>query len=526
MNSLILTVDLGTSGPKVALFDAMGKLVGYEFEEVPLLLFENGGAEQRPSDWIAAIKKSYARLITNTKVNPKDVIAINCTAQWCGTVAVDAQGKELMNSVIWMDTRGAEYVKKLANGLLKVDGYDILKITNWLRITGGAPNLSGKDPLGHIFYIQNQLPEIYQKTHKFLEPKDFLNLYFTGIFAASHDSITSYWVTDNRDLNRVHYHDGLIRSSGLNRAQLPDLVPTNSILGKIKKEIAEEFGLNPDVQVIVGAGDIHTAAIGSGAVKDGEGHLYIGTSSWIVCHTPHKKVDVLHNIATIPSAMPGKYIVADEQQTTGACLEFLRSHLFFPEEDGLGTGPAPKDFFRRLDRLVEKTNAGSNGVMFLPWLNGERSPFDDKYARGGFYNLSLKNTRADLCRAVFEGVALNSKWLLGYVEKLAGKEFEHVNFIGGAANSSVWSQIIADIYDRPIRAIKDPIISNSRGTALLALVALGMMKMEEIGSSVEVRETFIPNKDHHALYQEKFERFVEICKFNRPIQEKLNRIPK
>jgi len=519
---LIMTVDLGTSGPKVALFDTTGKLVGYEFEEVPLLLFENGGVEQRPSDWLNSIKKAYSRLILQTKVDPKGIIAINCTAQWSGTVAVDSKGNVLMNSVIWMDTRGTKYVKKLVDGLIKIDGYNVLKIMKWLQITGGAPNLSGKDPIGHILYIQNELPEIYSKTHQFLEPKDFLNLYFSGRSAASYDSITLHWLTDNRDINHIQYHDGLIRDSGIDREKLPDLVPTNSILGKIRKEIAAEFGLAETVQIISGAGDIHTAAVGSGAVKDFEAHLYIGTSSWLVCHTPHKKVDVLHNMGTIPAAIPGKYIIANEQQTTGACLEYLRTKLFHPD-DALESGPAPKDFYKRVDTLVKNTPAGSGGMIFLPWLNGERSPFDDRTTRGGFFNLSLKNTRGDLCRSVFEGVAFNSRWLLGYVEKLAGKKFQAINFIGGAANSSVWSQIIADIYDRPIRAMKDPLISNSRGTALLALVALGMLKIEDISKSVEVRETFHPNPKNRTLYDETYESFLEIYKRNKSIFAKLNR---
>jgi xylulokinase len=128
-----------------------------------------------------------------------------------------------------------------------------------------------------------------------------------------------------------------------------------------------------------------------------------------------------------------------------------------------------------------------------------------------------------LCRSVFEGVALNSRWLLGYVEKMAGKKFEAINFIGGAANSSIWSQIFADIYDRPVRAMKDPLISNSRGTALLALVALGMLKVEDISKTVEVRETYLPNPKNRNRYDETFASFLEIYKRNKSIFAKLNR---
>src|SRR5215510_3878535 len=162
--ALILTFDLGTSGPKVALFDSKGKCLGHEFEEVPLLLSEGGGAEQRPSDWTNAIRNCYKKLIATTGLNPKNIIGINVTAQWSGTVCVDKNGKELMNSIIWMDTRGAEYVKELTHGPIRVEGYGVGKILKWVKLTGGGPTKSGKDSIAHILYIKNKLPDIYEKT--------------------------------------------------------------------------------------------------------------------------------------------------------------------------------------------------------------------------------------------------------------------------------------------------------------------------------------------------------------------------
>jgi xylulokinase len=525
MDELILTVDLGTSGPKVALFDTKAKLIGSAFEEIPLLLFENGGAEQRPADWIAAIKSCYSRLIYETKANPKHIIAMNCTSQWSGTVAVDRQGNPLMNSIIWMDSRGAASLKKLNSSLLNVDGYDLFKILKWLKITGGAPSKAGKDSLAHILYLKDALPEIYAQTYKFLEPKDYLNLYFSGQFLSSYDAITLHWVTDNRDINKIDYHPGLIKMVGLDREKLPDLVPTNSIVGKIRKEIAQEFGLNEDVQLISGAGDVHSAAVGSGAVNDYEGHLYIGTSSWIVCHTPVRKTDVVHNIGTIPSGIPGKYMVANEQQTMGACLQFLRNNIFYPK-DALNPAPPPENFYAVADQLVDSVAPGAGGLIFMPWLYGERSPYDDSTVRGGFMNLTLAHTRAHLFRSVFEGVALNSRWLFQYVEKLAGRKFEHINFIGGGAKSATWCQIFADIYDRPIHAMKDPILCNSRGTAILALLALGKTDLASIGKLVEVQKVFDPRAEYRSLYDERFARFVETYKNNKSFFAKMNAVKK
>lgn len=519
--SLILTIDLGTSGPKVGLFDSTAKCIGYEFEEVPLLLYENGGAEQRPADWTNAILTCYQRLITKTKVNTKDVSAINCTAQWSGTVCVDKEGKPLMDSVIWMDTRGAEYVKKLTHGPIRVEGYGVGKILKWIHLTGGGPTKSGKDSIAHILYIKNKLPEIYDATYKFLEPKDYLNLWLTGRFAASFDSITVHWVTDNRDINNIVYHDGLIQLCGIDKEKLPDLVKTNSVLGNISKEMADVFGLNADVKVIAGTPDMQSAAVGSGAVKDFEGHLYVGTSSWLVTHVPYKKADIFHNMGTIPSALPGRYIIANEQETSGACLNFIKNNLLY-HNDELNTGPAPKDFYKLLDNIVAKVPAGADGLFFLPWLYGERSPVDDHSARGGFYNMSLNHNRTHLMRAVLEGVGLNARWLLMYIEKMMAKNFEAVNFIGGGANSDVWSQIIADIFDRPIKQMNEPLMANSRGTAILALLALNRISMDDVSKVVEPKKIFQPNKTNRAMYDEKFGRFVEIYTKNKPIFAKLN----
>lgn len=519
--SYILTIDLGTSGPKVALFDHTCKCIGHAFEEVPLLLYDGGGAEQRPSDWVKAIRNAYKQMMAETKVDPKAIVAINCTAQWSGTVAVGKDGKELMDSIIWMDTRGAEYVKQLTHGPIRVEGYGVGKILKWIRLTGGGPTRSGKDSIAHILYIREKLPEVYKKTYKFLEPKDYLNLWLTGRAASSYDAITLYWVTDNRDINNISYHDGLLALTGIDKDKLPELVKTNSVLGTVTKQIAEEFGLRPDVKVISGTPDVQSAAVGSGAVRDYEGHMYIGTSSWLVCHVPFKKTDVFHNMGTIPSAIPGRYLIANEQESAGACLNFIKNNLLY-YKDELNSGPAPKDFYKAVDRIVDKVPAGSDGLYFLPWLYGERSPIDDHSVRGGFYNMSLNHNRTHMLRSVLEGVSLNARWLLMYVEKMNARPFESINFIGGGANSAVWSQITADIFNRPIKQVKEPLMANSRGAAMLAWMALEHFDINAAAAAVEINRVFEPNKANRNLYDEMFGRFVDVYTRNKPVYMKMN----
>ena len=431
-NKYILAIDLGTSGPKVALVSTHGEVVDYEFEATQFFLFPNGGAEQRPDDWWDAIKKATARLLGRRVVPVDDIVAVSCTTQWSGTVAVDRDGQHLMNAIIWMDARGARYIKGITGGPIEVQGYGIGKLLTWLRLTGGVPTQVGKDPIAHILYIKNEFPEIYRATYKFLEPKDYLNLRLTGRFAASYDSIALHWLTDNRNISNVVYDDRLIAMSTLDREKLPDLKRAIDLLGPIKPEIAEELGLNKNVQAVLGTPDVHSAAIGSGAVRDYEAHLYIGTSSWLACHVPFKKSDLLHNMASVPSAIPERYLLINEQECAGACLNFLRDSIVYPEDE-LATQARPADVYQAFDRVAERVPAGSDKVIFTPWLYGERTPVDDHHVRGGFFNQSLKTTREHLIRAVFEGVAYNSRWLLQYVEKFVKRRLEAINMVGGGA---------------------------------------------------------------------------------------------
>jgi xylulokinase len=398
-----------------------------------------------------------------------------------------------------MDSRGARYIREITGGPINIQGYGIGKLIRWLRLTGGAPAQAGKDPIAHILLIKKEFPEIYQKTHKFLEPKDYLNFRLTGNFAASYDSITLHWCTDNRDISHIVYNQRLLKLAGLERDKLPDLVPTAAILGPIKKEIAAELGLEENVQVIAGTPDIQSAAVGSGAVKDYEGHLYIGTSSWLTCHVPFKKVDLTHSMASLPS-----------------------DNIFF-HDDELGIQSRSPDVYKVFDSIAEKAPAGSNKLIFTPWLFGERTPVDDHSIRGGFYNLSLQTNREHLIRAVYEGVAYNSRWLHHYVEKFIKRKMETINMVGGGANSNIWCQIHADVLNRNVRQVRDPILTNVRGAVFLASLALGYLKIDDIPARVKISNTYRPDPENREIYDELFREFVKIYKRDKKFYARLNR---
>jgi len=514
MSDYVLAIDLGTSGPKVALVGADGGVVGGEFEATDLILLPDGGAEQDPHQWWSTIGAATRRVLANHPNTP--ISAVSVTSQWSGTVAVDSDGQPIGNAIIWMDTRGEPYIADLIGGLVQAQGYDLRKARKWIQLTGGAPTKAGKDPIAHILYLRNEVPETYHSTSLFLEPKDYINFRLTGEARASFDSITLHWLTDNRDPARIDYHEDLLAYAGIERSLLPDLVPATATIGEVTATAASALGIQPGIPVIAGTPDVHSAAIGSGTTTDGAGSLYVGTSSWITCHVSFKKTDLPHNIASLPAAIPGRYLVLNEQETAGKAIEWLADILYPDDTDRSGV-------YAHMDDIAGSVLPGSGGVIFTPWLYGERTPVEDATLRGGFFNQSLETGRAEMIRALYEGVAYNSRWLLGHVEKIAGARLDPIVMAGGGALSGAWGQIFADVLDRTIRQAEDPIMVNVRGAGLLAHVALGNLAWEDVPDLVPTTATYHPNRANSATYDRLYDAFRRIHKTNRRTYRKLNR---
>ncbi len=518
----ILAIDHGTSGVKAAFISIHGEPADFESAPTPVHFLPGGGAEQDPDDWWKALVSSIRKLVKRKKVRPESIAAICVSSTFSSTVAVDIQGNALMNCLTWMDSRGAPYIKKVMGGFPEVEGYNLGRILAWIRKTGGGPQLSGKDDIAHMLLVKHEHPEIYEKTHKFLGSKDYFNLRLTGEFAASYDSIMLFWVTDTRDINAIRYDDALIKKLGIDRDKLPPLMDSTATVGTLRPAPARELGLPAGITVVCGSPDHQSALVGSGAVRDFEGHLYIGTSSWIECAVPFKKTDLLHSIASIPSAIPGRYQCINEQDIAGGCLSFLIENILY-YKSRLRTGPPPKEPYRVLDEIAGNVPAGSNGIIFTPWLNGERSPVDSTTLRGGLFNLSMANTADDMVRAIFEGVALNTRWNLAYVEKFTGRKFETLNFIGGGAKSKVWCRIFADVMNRSIRQVRDPMQANARGAAFIAAVGLGHIGFDDIPGLIRYDDVFEPDGAGRALYDSLYGEFLQIYMNNRKMYGRLNR---
>ncbi len=517
----ILAVDLGTSGMKVALITIAGQVLGWEVEAVRLILSPNGGAEQAPEEWWQAFLSATGRLIAKIPAARQSVSAICCSTQGEGTVAVDEAGNALGNAILWMDMRGAPYLKKQLGGGIEIDGANILKVLQFIRLTGGMPSRTGKDPAGHMLLLRETQPELYARTYKFLNVLDYMNLRLTGRFVATSDSIVTSWVTDNRRPGAIHYDQGLVTMLGLDPAKLPEIVPCAGIVGSLRKDVATTLGLSTDVKVVAGAIDNTAAAIGAGTVDDFATHLYIGTSSWMAAHVPFKKTDIFASMASIPCALPDKYLLTALQATAGGNLTFLRDNILYHKDELLQEAAVP-DIFKFLDQMAARVPAGSNGVFYTPWIWGERAPVDDKTVRAGLYNLSLHNTREDIIRAFLEGVAFNTRWLLKPVENFLGRKVNSLHIVGGGAQSDVWCQIFADVMNIEIKQVRDPIYANARGAAWIAAAGLGEIGFEDVPKLVAFKDIYQPNPANRAVYDDKFVVFNQLYRQMKPIYQRLN----
>jgi len=395
------------------------------------------------------------------------------------------------------------------------------KVLHFIRLTGGMPSMTGKDPAGHMLFIRDEMPAIYEQTYKFLNVLDYMNLRLTGRYVATFDSILTSWVTDNRDPDHIYYDETLIKMLGVDTEKLPEIVPCSAVIGNLLPEVAEKLGLDASVQVVAGSIDNTAAAIGAGAVEDYAMHLYIGTSSWMTAHVPYKKTDIMSSLASVPCAIPGRYLLTALQATAGGNLNFLRDQILYHKDELLQEADVP-DIFKVLDQIAERVPAGSNGVIYTPWIWGERAPVDDRNLRAGLFNLALNNNREDIIRAFLEGVAFNTRWMLLPVERFIKRKVETINIVGGGAQSNVWCQIFADVLNVEIRQAADPICANARGAAWIASAGLGEISFTDIPGLVVFSQTYHPRAGNRKVYDDRFEIFKAVYKHMRGVYKTLN----
>jgi xylulokinase len=510
-----LAIDLGTGGIKVAAVRADGTVLASAFRSIETTLTEDHGVEQDAEGWWTSTVDACGAIVSGHSASVGACSGVGITGQWASTVPVDRSGSPVGPALLYTDHRGGPWSKRLTGGPLAVSGYAPRKIATWLRLAGGAPNPGGNDPTGHALFLANARPDVYAAAATLVEPVDFIGLRLTGVAAATPASMVASWLTDNRPGAPTAYDPSLVRLAGRAPAKLPELRATGSTLGSVTEAVASAIGgpavLPAGTPVVCGVPDLHTAAMGAGAVSDYAGHIAISTTAWVSAPVPFKKTDILRQMASVPGLRTGSYLIANNHETGGAALRWLRDAVLEGERD-----------YESITAEAATAPAGAGDVIFCPWLNGERSPVSDANLRGSFLNVSLATTRAHLVRAVLEGVAYNARWLLEATEQLAGRPLDGLRMLGGGAVSELWCQIHADVIGRPVMQVSDPMNVNVRGAAWFAALHLGHVSLDEIAASSPGSRTFTPGRqagDAHApLYAE----FARLAKAQKAMYRRLN----
>jgi xylulokinase len=462
-------------------------------------------------------------------VAPTAVEGMAFCAQMQGLVLLDRAGRVLRDPMCYLDGRAtAQMQRGLYNGPLRINGWNALTTLRSLRVTGGMA-ATAKDPLWKYHWVREREPELFGQLYKWLDVKDYLVLRCTGRFSMGYDSAHVTFLYDTRP-GRLGWNAGLCRTFHVNIDHLPPVVSSTERVGALTAQAAADMGLVEGIPVFGGGGDLSLIPIGAGCLDKYATHIYVGTSGWVVATVDRRMVDISSYVASILGAIPGWYNYIAEQETSGVCLRWLRDHLALDEIGFYLTQEPPaekeqqhRDLYDLLNRRVEATAPGAGGVIFTPWLHGNRSPWDDPYARGMFFNLGLETGKPQLARAVLEGVAFHKRWMLETIEKRIPRQ-ETVRFVGGGARSEVWGQIMADITGRNIEVIEQPQNAGAVGAAIVCGVGLGVLpSFQHAKPLIRVRQTFAPRKQYQALYDRHFAVFKRLYKQNRQLFHMLNR---
>ncbi|MGI6257598.1 MAG: xylulokinase [Anaerovoracaceae bacterium] len=502
MEQLVIAYDMGTTGVKACVYDISRgiKYVAGEKANYSLYILQGGGAEQDPDQWWEAMCKTTASLLRKPGIEGSKICGISFCAQMQALVLVDKEGKPVRRAMSYMDNRAGRQLQEGLGRGLRISGMNAGKVWSSIRRTG-AVSASVKDPVWKYRWVADEEPQVFQRVHKWLDVKDYLVCRATGEFTMSHDSAfaTLLYDTKKKEFSREVCH-----MMKVDLDHLPRICQSWDMVGPLTAKAAEELGLPAGTKVFSGGGDASLIGLGAGAVSPTDTHVYMGTSGWVSTVTEKQVLDIRTKIASIVGVDPDAFHCFAELETAGKCLEWAKNNIGVE-----GLGPLEERTYEDVMERIGKVPAGSNGVIFTPWLHGNRNPFEDPNAAGMFFNLSLETTGRDMIHAVIEGVCFHLKWQLLAMEKKVTVS-ENVKFVGGGALSPLTCTILADILDRTVETVDQPQNVGAAGAAML--ISMGMGKIGGVGEVKElipVKRIYRPSKNTE-LYQAYFEEFKNL----------------
>lgn len=511
MSVKVIAYDVGTTGLKTCMFQISAEesvqFVDSEVADYSLQVLGDGAIEQNPAEWWAAMGQTTKLLLEKTGTPKEEVKGISFCSQMQNVLMVDEAGTPLRPCISWMDTRADFQFNRCMNTGLKVEGLNVLKVLKFLKFTG-AGSFGSKDPVWKYLWVRDNEPELFQRAYKWLDAKEYLVCRATGIMKASRDIAGSTFLYD---VKKDRWSPELCRMTGVEMRHLPELCASTDQVGGLLPTAAETLGLVPGTPVFSGGSDVSLCQVGAGCLEPGEVNVYSGTSGWVETTVDRLHTDIGNLIGTLVGADPSTYNYVAEVDTSGKCMEWVKDRIDLPEMS-----------YPELDAYIRPVPAGSNGVIFSPWMHGNRCPFEDANARGLFFNLDLSTRGRDLVKSVIEGVCMHMRWLLEASEATF-KTRPVVRFTGGSAISPDICQILADVLNREVETIENPRLVGAMGAAALMAVGFGMLPdIKDIKKIIRVRAIYKPNPQNAAVYNRIFPVFKDLYKNNQKAYAALN----
>lgn len=502
----LLGVDLGTSGTKTVLFDEQGKAIAAQTIEYPLYQPKNGWAEQDPLDWYNAAVNSIKGVLAQSKIDPHDVAGLAIAGQMHGLVMLDQDNKVLRKSILWCDARTGK----------QCDEITALVGKNRLIEINANPALSGFTA-PKILWVRENEPELYAKCTTVLLPKDYVRFMLTGVKAME---ISDASGTNLLDIKKREWSGEILEKLSIDPSLLPPLIESCAVAGHITKEAAKATGLVEGTIVAGGAGDNAAAALGTGVCRDGQAFVTLGTSGVVFAHTSQVSIDPLGRVHTFCSAVPGTWTAMSCTLAAGLSLRWARDELYSGEKQQCDS--EGKDVYDLMTAQAATVPSGSDGLIYLPYLMGERSPVLDPEARGVFFGLSARHTKAHLTRAVLEGITLSQRHNLEVLHEMNIVP-DTLIACGGGGRSPFWRQMVADVLKCKVTTIASK-EGPALGAAILAAVAAKIYPtVEEAVDKLVVAgaEHAAPQEQEEARYDDIYNLYQSLYPTMRPAFHKL-----
>jgi xylulokinase len=487
----ILAHDTGTGGDKAVLTDLEGRVVASAYRPYEVYYPRPGWAEQDPDELWEAVAATTRQVLDESRVRPDEVIGVGISAQMFNLLPVDEDCRPVTRMLSWLDVRSVRQADRVLEPATRSLIFDH---------TANVP--TAKDVIPKILWLKEERPDLWERTRWLLDCKEYIVFKLTGQVAIDWHGASVFFLFDPHEKT---WDAEVCERLGIPVEKLPPAYPSTHVIGEVSPEAARLTGLLPGTPVVLCAGDVAVAQSGSGANREGKAHLCIGTATWVGVSSATLRNDPERPFWALNHIDPAKWVIAGEMETGGGSLQWYRDlfagdEVRVAEKRGVGT-------YQVLDELAEQVPAGSDGLVFTPWLSGERAPVLDHYARGGFLGLSLGHNRGHLARSVMEGVAYHVRWIIQAMEDV-GFAIGDLQAIGGGSVGAVWPQIFADVTGRRLNVVEHPLEAGAMGAALAVAVGLGVYpSMDAVDDLIKVGRVVEPRSVNRAVYDRGFETF-------------------